>query len=138
MLTLVLTVLTGLPAVGEVAPRQQGEAPARKELFAGEDWYKSQKGDERTFVGLLQRIDRAKGAIGFGRMNHYRLVMNDKGKQDVREVYVGGKMELLAPYVGKRIRLTGKAVDMALEGRTYREIWPARLEVIAPPPKVDR
>jgi len=39
-------------------------------------------------------------------------------------------MELLAPYVGKRIKLIGKAVDMEVVGRQHREIWAARLEVL--------
>src|SRR5262249_36120052 len=109
---------------------QKEQARLKKELFAGEDWYKSQKGEEQTFVGVLQRVDRGKGVVGFGRFNPYRLVMEDKGKKDVREVYVGGKMEILAPYVGKRVKLTGKAVNMEVEGREHRGSWPARLEVL--------
>ncbi len=126
MLTLVMTVLTGLPG----AQAGQGQAAQKKELFANESWYRDQKGEERGFVGVLRRVDRGKGIVGFGRFNPYRLEMAEKGKKDVREVYVGGKTELLAPYVGKRVRLTGKAVDMEVEGRRHREIWPARLEVL--------
>ncbi len=105
MLTLVLTVLTGLAA--EQAQPKQEQTPLKKELFANEGWYKNQKGEEQAFVGVLRRIDRGKNVAGIGRFNPYRLEMDDKGKKDVREVYVGGKMELLAPYVGKRVKLIG-------------------------------
>ena len=100
-------------------------APAAKELFAAEEWYKKQEGKEQDFVGTLEKVDRG-GLVGFGRSNPYRLKM----KGDVREVYVGGKPNLLAPYVGKTVKLTGKAVDLELEGKKYREIWPARLKVV--------
>ncbi|MCI0463562.1 MAG: protease complex subunit PrcB family protein [Gemmataceae bacterium] len=131
MLTLVLTVLTGL-AAEQAQPKQ---APLKKELFASEGWYKNQKGEEQTFVGVLRRLDRGKDVVGIGRFNPYRLEMDGKGKKDVREVYVGGKMELLAPYVGKRVKLIGKAVEMEVVGRNHREIWPARLEVLPAEPE---
>jgi PrcB C-terminal len=135
MLALVLTALTGFAAAGP-APGAKEQAPLKKDLFANEAWYKAQKGEERTFVGVLRRVERGKGVVGFGRFNPYRLEMDEKGKKDVREVYVGGKPDLLAPYVGKRVKLTGKAVDMEVEGRNHREIWPARLELLqAEPPR---
>ena len=104
MLALLLTVLTGGPVVEASAqPPQKGEPPQKMELFAKEGWYKEQKGQEKEFTGVLQRVDRGKGVVGFGRFNPYRLQMD----KDVREFYVGGKMELLAPYVGKRVKLRG-------------------------------
>src|SRR5204862_6913242 len=56
----------------------------------------------------------------------------------VYEVYVGGKPDLLTPFVGKRVKITGKYVLMEVEGRTHREIWPARIEAepaATPPPE---
>jgi hypothetical protein len=123
--TLLLTLSVG------VAPEQPKEPPAKMELFAREGWYKEQKGDEKDFVGTLERVKGPE--IGFGRFNPYRLKMN----RDTREVYVGGKPDVLAPYVGKTVKLTGKAVDMEVEGRMHREIWPARLEVVADEKKPD-
>jgi hypothetical protein len=115
-------------------PPEAKEPPAKKELFAKEEWYRTQAGKEESFIGVLQKLERKGGLVGFGRFNPYRLVMDEgKGKKTVREVYVGGKMELLAPYVGKRLRLIGKAVDMEVEGQNHHEIWPARLEVQAEP-----
>jgi hypothetical protein len=107
------------------------DAPALKlELFAKEDWYKDEKGKEEDFVGVLQFKDR-KGVVGFGRFNPYTLVTGDGDKKTVREVYVGGKPDLLTPYIGKKLKLTGKAVDMEVEGEKHNEIWPARLELLA-------
>jgi len=124
MTSLVLAVLT-VPAAEPAK-----EPPAKLELFAAEDWYKGQNGKEADFVGVLMFKERPKDVVGFGRFNPYTLVMTDGAKTTVREVYVGGKPELLKPYIGKRVKLTGKAVDMEVEGKDHREIWPARLEVV--------
>ena len=119
MMSLLALLLTGAASTGP-AP----DVPPTKELFAKEDWYKGQPGKEQAFEGVLLRARR--GGAGFGRFNPYRLQMKD----GTREVYVGSQGQLLEPYVGKRVRLTGKAVDMEVEGREHREIWPARLEVV--------
>ncbi len=129
MLALLATLLTGFPAAAADEP------PAKLELFAKEGWYKSQEGKEQDFVGILHKIERKKGVIGFGRFNPYYLVMEAAGKKSQREVYIGGKPAILAPYVGKKIKLSGKPVDLEVEGRNHREIWPARLVVLAPPKK---
>jgi len=124
-------ILSGLPAfAGDPAVGGGKEPPAKLELFAKEGWYKEQEGKEQEFVGILSKVN-LKGKVGFGRMNPYRLEMEADGKKTVREVYVPGKPEILDPYVGKKIKLIGKPVDMDLEGRKYAEIWPARLEVVA-------
>src|SRR5262245_39816535 len=124
-------MLTALLLTFALDPPEGKEPPLKLELFAKEDWYKSQPGKEQSFTGVLNKAERGKGVVGFGRFNPYTLVMESEGKKDTREVYVGGKPDILAPYVGKRITLTCKSVDMEVEGRNHREIWPARLEVIA-------
>jgi hypothetical protein len=118
-------------AASAQAPVQDGKdkPPPKKELFAQEAWYKEHKAQEQAFVGFLQRTERGKDVAGFGRFNPYYLTEDKEGKKRIREVYVGGKKELLAPYVGLKIVLTGKAVDMNVEGRAHQEIWPARLHV---------
>jgi hypothetical protein len=124
--TMLLTVCTGL-AAADAPPARQGP-PAQRELFSREDWYRGQEGKEQDFVGTLQMVQRKKGVVGFGRFNPYYLVMeSDKGQRQVREVYVGGQLDILQPYVGRRVRITGKPVDMEVEGRNHREIWPARI-----------
>ena len=135
--TLTAALLLAAPPTTPAAAPTDKDAPAVKlELFAGEGWYKDQKGDEKDFVGVLAKTgEPPRGVVGFGRTNPYRLTMADNGKQVVREVYVGAHPELLAPYVGKKIKLIGKAVDMEVEGQQHAEIWPAHLEVLdaAPP-----
>jgi hypothetical protein len=105
------------------------EPPAKKELFAKEEWYKNEKGKEEDFTGILKYTPPPKGVVGFGRTNPFRLEFI--GKNGFREVYVGGKDEMLKDYAGKKVKLTGKAVDMEVEGRNHHEIWPARVEVLS-------
>jgi hypothetical protein len=104
------------------------EPPAKKELFAKEDWYQSQEGKEQEWVGVLKYSPREEGVIGFGRFNAYTLELADK--KGIREVYVGGKEEILKEYNGRKIKLIGKAVDMEVEGRMHKEIWPTRVELV--------
>ena len=118
MLTLTLTV--AMLGVGQGPPPEV-------ELFAKEGWYKETKGEVQNFVGVLKKAERGKNVVGFGRYNPFRLEM-DGGK--VREVYVGGNPKILDPYVGKKVTLVGKAVDMEVEGKMHHEIWPASLIVL--------
>ena len=104
------------------------DPPARKELFAREDWYQNEKGKEQDFVGVLKYTPRAKGVVGFGRFNPYKLEFT--AEKGFREVYIGGKEDILKEYAGKKVKITGKPVDMEVEGRNHREIWPARVEVL--------
>lgn len=96
----------------------------RLTLFAAEAWYKKRAGKEQTFEGVLTKVKRA-GGIGFGRFNPYRLRMSN----GVREVYMGGR-KTIEPYLGQRVRIRGKAVDMRVEGQFHREIWPAELRTL--------
>jgi hypothetical protein len=50
-------------------------------------------------------------------------------RMTVRDVYVGGKNEILDAYIGKMVKITGKAVIMELEGTKFDEIWPAAIEL---------
>src|SRR5262249_33217541 len=104
------------------------EPPAKLGRVAKEDFYKTQGGKEEDFVGVVQKV-KGGGGVGFGRFNPYRLEMKKDGKTTVREIYVGGKKDVLDPYVGKTVKVTGKAVDMEVEGTMHHEIWPARLEI---------
>jgi hypothetical protein len=122
--TLLLAALTAADA-----PAKDKAPPAKKELFADQKWYKDQKGKEETFEGTL-KYTPSTGGVGIGRHNDFQLEMTVKGKKDTREVYVGGKPELLKPYSGKKVKLTGKAVEMEVVGKTHREIWPARVELV--------
>jgi hypothetical protein len=111
-------------------------------LLADSEEYKAAKPAEAVYEGIVEN-NPGDGGIGKPtRFNAYRLTGKDAaGKEFVRELYAPGKALLLAPFVGKRVRVTGKWVDTAADGRTYPELWPARLEeaaaVAAAPPKTD-
>src|SRR5262249_19892745 len=72
----------------------------------------------------------ASGRLGAAtRYNTYRLTWSDaEGNKQEREIYAPGKAPLLAGQLGRRVRLIGKAVETKADGKTYQEIWPARLE----------
>jgi hypothetical protein len=107
------------------APERPGVVP----FFADEDWYRKAAGAESTFEGTIERTPTT-GQIGKPkRFNTYRLTWTTPdGTRIVREVYAPGKAQFLAIHVGKRVRIVGKAVDTTVDGKTYAEIWPARLE----------
>src|ERR1019366_3912928 len=133
--TLTAALLLGAPPAVEPARADRDAPPPKLALFADEGWYKNRKVDEQDFVGVLSKApERRGGTIGIGRFNLYRLTMNHNGKQTEREVYAGSHPDYLAPYVGKRIKLIGKAVDTEVEGKVYAEIWPALLEVVEAAP----
>ena len=102
-------------------------AAAAVDLLANEEWYRTQPGAEADFEGVLESVPRPK--LGFGGRLPFQLVMADES----RDVYVGARTELLQPYVGKRVRLTGKTVEREVEGRHRREIWPARITALSEP-----
>lgn len=126
MLAALLTLSETLSPQAAPAPQK---APRRVELFGKEGWYKSQPGKEQEFVGTLEKAPR-QGGIGFGRFNPYRLTMKKGDRTEVREVYVGGKPQLLAPQAGKKVKIVGKPVDLEVEGKVHHEIWPAHLFVL--------
>ncbi len=132
--TLTAALLVAAPPAAPVHADQDAP-PAKLVLFADESWFKNRKVDEQDFVGVLSRVAEPRGEkVGLGRFNPYRLTMNNNGKQTEREIYAGAHSEYLAPYVGKRVRLIGKAVETEANGKTHAEIWPALLEVVGEAP----
>jgi len=150
MRTVLILALCAPFAAAAPAPEGKDDPSAKKELFAKEDWYKDQKGDEETFVGEMQR---KKGGGGIGivqRFNPYQLLTRmtvetiveenvngvitkkivPKTRMMARDIYVGGKTDILDGYVGKKVKITGKAVTMELEGAKFNEIWPAAIEIV--------
>jgi hypothetical protein len=146
---LVLAVCVSVTAAAP-APADKDEPPAKKELFAKENWYKDQKGDEVTIAGVLQKLKGDGGVGAVQRFNPYYLTYTERQTVTVsvpvgggkfvpetriveakkeRDIYVGGKNDILDGYVGKKVQFTGKVVDMELEGRSFHELWPARVEL---------
>jgi len=106
------------------------DPPAKKDLFAAEAWYKEQAGKEESFIGTLVHKPLPDGVAVLGRHNAFSLEVVAGRKKTIFEVYSGGKDELLKPYAGKKVTITGKRVDIEVVGRNHREIWPARLAVV--------
>jgi hypothetical protein len=104
------------------------EVPAKKELFAKEKWYADQNGKEEDFVGVLERVTEPESKT-LQRHRPYRLVMTVDKQKVIRDIYVGAEKGILDAYVGKTVKMTGKAVDFELEGQQWHELWPARVEL---------
>ena len=121
------------------APDEPGEVKPVV-LLAGSDEYKAAKATEAVYEGVVEN-NPGDGAVGKPtRFNAFRLKGKDAaGKEFIRELYVPGKAFLLASYIGKRVRVTGKFAETAADGKVYQELWPAQLEeavvVTATPPK---
>jgi hypothetical protein len=96
-------------------------------LFADEPWYRAKTQPERTFEGTLIENPAPREKHYFRPSNRYLL----KGAE-TWEVYTPSRDEVLAPFLGTRVRLIGKLVETDIEGVQRREIWPARLEVLSP------
>jgi hypothetical protein len=133
------------------APDEKKDQPPKsKELFAKEAWYKDQPGKEETFEGTLTK--KKGDGVGIGqRFNPFQLatvtettavVPIRRGrnllvlekrivkKEITRDIHVAGKADILDDFVGKKVKLIGKTVDMTLEGQALHEIWPARIELV--------
>ncbi len=107
-----------LPAATNTPPAHPAIAAAEwQKLFAEEAWYKNQSGNETTFSGTLEAVQPPMASI-LMRASLYKL--------GDRSIYTGARrVPSLDALTGKQVVIRGKAVDMALEGRAIREIWPA-------------
>lgn len=106
----------------EVELPKPAPAPPQKQLFEKQDWYINQPPKQpQQFTGTLARLAAPQATTG--RFNPYRLQMKDK----VLEVYVGGTPEIINAYVGKRVTITGKPVEISVAGQTHHEIWPGSI-----------
>lgn len=122
LLAIVVSIWSSATVAG-IAQDRKGD---KVRIFAGEAFYKDQPGKETEWVGILRKIERGEGVVGIGRFNPFWL---DMGK-DRREVYSGSMGKLLDPYVGKKVRLIGKPVELEVVGRVHREIWTGWLVVL--------
>jgi len=98
------------------------------EIFAAEQWYRAANAKEQVFEGVLGK--KASPGATAGRWNPVRLEIDEK---TTREVYLGGTTDLLDDWIGRRVRIVGKPMDVL----GHAEIWPARLEPL-PQPAGDR
>jgi hypothetical protein len=103
-------------------------------LSADQRWYKSRKGKEREFTGVLKVTPKPPPGLIMGttlqRSCYYFL-----GKW---RVYTGAKrIPVLEALNGKKVVFKGKAVEMSLEGQDLQEIWPAAVKMVGDAGKGD-
>jgi hypothetical protein len=120
-----LLSLTLLAILCVVPGARSDEPPKELELFAAEKWYKDEAAKEQDFTGVLRYTER-KPSPG-GRELPFSLEM----KNETRLVYVVKAEDVmrLKPFVGQRVQITGKPVEITLR-ETQKEIWPARLKLL--------
>lgn len=103
-----------------VAPAPSGEsagAGSRVRVFADEAWYRERAEPEQAWQGALRRRAEDRGPGGRPGLS-FSLQTAD---QDL-PVYAAGVDERLAPFVGARVTVTGKLVDLGGEGFGH-ELW---------------
>jgi type 1 glutamine amidotransferase len=112
-----------LPA-DRLAANMEVAARAFLPVSRDEKWYRDRKeGKEQTFTGTLEAAPQDGGVTAAMRASFYRL--------GDRTVFTGGKKNsVLDGLVGKRVEIKGKAVDMELEGKQFREIWAAAARAV--------
>lgn len=115
-----LLLMTGTLLAAKPAEENRIELNARKK------WYKNQPGQEKTFLGVLHKVPAPQATSG--RFNAYRLKMKDA----TREVFDHNTDAVLDKYVGKPVKLFGKAVELQIAGVEHHEIWPAYLTPVVP------
>jgi hypothetical protein len=87
-------------------------------LFAAEDWYLRQTGQEQSFSGRLQAPPATAGFSTVQRNSIYQI--------GETSLYSGAKrLPMLDSLLGREVVVEGKFVVFTLEGQTIREIWPA-------------
>lgn len=126
-----LGVVSGLLVVAAVTIAVGAEQAAAggdvTKLFADESWYKNRAGEETVFTGKLEGVKGAGMATTLMRSAFYKL--------GDRTIYTGAKtVQALDELVGQTVEIRGKAVDMELEGRSVREIWPASVKPLKSAP----
>ncbi len=98
----------GAPTIADMATRQ---------LYAQEAFYRQAEPPEQIFIGRLQRHGVT---LGPGNRPHPYQLLWEGGRLEIYATPSAEKM--LAPYVGRQVRIQGKAIDLSGEGYG-RELW---------------
>jgi hypothetical protein len=115
-----VVLLTGLWA-------SQAPQAAGRPLLAEETWYREAPEPEREFEGKVD-YQVGDGRIGLPqRYAGFRILGVEEGRPVARPLYTADRDYLLAPLVGRRVKLLGKVVSREVQGRQIGEFWPGRL-----------
>lgn len=101
----------------------EGTVSAMTDIYAKEDWYRSELVEERSLVGVLRERDPQLSP--WGRGYFYTLVID----QEELPIYTGKREPALTPFIGNTVVIVGKLVDRELpDSTTFNgEIWPASI-----------
>jgi len=108
-------MLTGLLCSLALAAPVPVDKPSALRLLADDPAYRKAAELESVYEGVLEESGRA-----------YRLAGREDGKPVTWPLFLPDKPERLTPFVGKRVRVSGKLI--AREGGA--ELWPGRLEAV--------
>lgn len=87
------------------------------DIYATADWYQNQPEPENVWRGLLMRRELIRGPAT--RLGLSFELVTDKGSVPV---YASGAEDRLDPFVGCRVFVRGKLVDLSQEGYG-QELW---------------
>jgi len=105
-----------------------------QKLSADQRWYKSRKGKEREFTGVLKVTPKPPPGMIMG-STLQRACYYFVGQW---RVYTGARrVPVLEALNGKKVVFRGKAVEMNLEGQHLKEIWPAAVKLVGDAEKGD-
>lgn len=110
-------------------PNSDGKRDDRVIVYAKADWFRARPEPEKIWQGTLYSRD---SPVGPNTRNALKFTLRC-GKNDI-PVYAAGVEEKLASFLGKRISVKGKLVDLRAEGHG-KEIWIASLRTIQAQPK---
>ena len=120
-LILVIAELAGSEALSVA------ESPASMtRIFMGQEWYLTHPAQEQTWAGTL--IERE---VEVGPANRTALTFALKIEGDKTPVYAAGVEKQLGRFVGQRVEIKGKLVDLKDEGFGI-EIWIGEIRTANP------
>ncbi len=109
------------------AARSAGTVALPRIVLADQPWYQQADEPEIEFEGKLD-FQPGDGRVGIPpRYSVFRIIGVEEGKPISRRIYTGDRDHLLAPLVGRRVKLVGKVVSREEESGKIVEFWPGRI-----------
>lgn len=103
-----------------------GQQMVMTAIYAEANWYLASPEPEKLWQGLLQQRNTQ-----IGPANRTGLIYTLVTDGDQIPVYAASAEHLFAAFVGKRISVIGKIVDLSNEGFS-EELWIASIKVVEP------
>ncbi|MCS6977732.1 MAG: hypothetical protein NZM31_12100 [Gemmatales bacterium] len=124
---LILFTLMLQPDTGAAASKSAGVVELPRTILADQPWYQQAPEPEIEFEGKLD-YQPGDGRIGIPpRYGVFRIIGVEEGKPISRRIYTEDRDHLLAPLVGRRVRMVGKVVSRDSESGKSVEFWPGRV-----------